>query len=295
MCIRDRNYYKSADVCQMAVFKETEEEANCLPTQLNSGLTPATKRIRKRRMRRNPECFEPTKVRDVESAIQQYINNNTEGAVSYEIVEKTDDEESEEEFKEELKEKQPKKKIKTDNDDTRSQALSGVTGLSGITGISGGTGISGFGGEDAEEGTEDLSGAPSEAAENEEEDEEEDPGFDDFEAELAKGFNDGEEEEEEDDLVSLEGSMGRQQSAGESSEDDSGDSDDDAKAEQFARNKKSLQEEIVRLEHSEVELTNNLAFAANPIMRDRFDEQLAEVTQKKSALEQELRSLQPPS
>ena len=38
----------------MAVFKETADEANCIPTQLNSGLTPAAKRIRRRRARRNP-------------------------------------------------------------------------------------------------------------------------------------------------------------------------------------------------------------------------------------------------
>lgn len=272
-----RDYYKSADVAQMCVFTESEDRAKLLPAHLNSGLSPATKRIRKRRERRNPtDKFEPNQVRDVETAILQTIDNSTGGKVTYETVEVTDDEEEDQHLMQTPMDKdlghQPSsKRLRVDPDTTSvgmaSQALSDVTAGSALRSEIGSADINGMlGSEEEGDGTVEEQGEVE----------------DDFAAELEAGFEDvGSEFEQSDVQVASQGQQ-------ESSDNDS-DSDERA-AEEASRHRKSLEEEIVRVDHALVEAQQNVAAAPNTIIMQRFSDELDNLMVKKQQLEAELMS-----
>eukprot|EP00658_Telonema_sp_P-2_P029743 TRINITY_DN22572_c0_g1_i1.p1 TRINITY_DN22572_c0_g1~~TRINITY_DN22572_c0_g1_i1.p1 ORF type:complete len:124 (+),score=53.14 TRINITY_DN22572_c0_g1_i1:50-421(+) len=100
-------------------------------------------------------------------------------------------------------------------------------------------------------------------------------------------IRDREEEEEEEEEAREESNRSRGAREGSDSSDD--DSSDDGK--EVSRQQKTLQEEISRMEHTQLELEHNVTEAPNPIMRDRFADELTILMAKKDALQLHLESL----
>lgn len=309
----NKAYFKSADICQMAVFKETADEANCIPTQLNSGLTPAAKRIRRRRARRNPgeKDFEPSAVRDVETALMQTINQ-TDGAVTYEVIEVTDDEAEDAAAMDAMppKKKQKrapkeKKESKDGKDGKDGAALSSATGATGAApALSSATGAgaalsSATGADDTASlnGSVALSGVTGVTGATDDDDEEEDDddagGDDGFAAAFEEeGLFDDDDDDDNKSQASGAASGATQADTSDDGgdSDDSGDSDDEQDA-AMERQRKTLREEIVRIDAQCVEAQMNVAMAANPIIAERCEDEIAELMIKKKQLESDLAAI----
>jgi len=305
-----KSYFKSADICQMAVFKETVDEANCIPVQLNSGITPAAQRIRRRRAHRNPMGFEVSAVRDVETAMMQTINQ-TDGAVTYETVEVTDDEATDDEHPAASDAQPPKKKSKKkhkhSSEPTDGAALSSATGATAaaaaekrdsgaaLSNATGATGVTGGASNQADDAASlgDLSiGAGDVGSDEEEEEEDILEGDDAFAAEFEEPglFDDDDDDDDDDNKSRASGATNAETSDDGGDSDDSGDSDDEAE-QQLEKQRKTLREEIVRVDAAAVEAQANVAQAANPIIAQRFDDELTILMDKKKQLDSELAAL----